>query len=51
MNANILSIDHIQILAPVGCEEKARKFYDGILGLEELEVPLKTELLLCFRVR
>jgi len=40
MTTNILAIDHIQIAAPEGCEEKARAFYGGILGLEELEVPL-----------
>jgi len=40
MTTNILAIDHIQIAAPEGCEEKAREFYGGILGLEELEVPL-----------
>ncbi len=34
-----LTIDHIQIAAPPGAEEKAREFYGGLLGLEEIEVP------------
>ena len=34
-----LSIDHIQIAAPVGCEDVARRFYGGILGLGEIEKP------------
>jgi catechol 2,3-dioxygenase-like lactoylglutathione lyase family enzyme len=40
MSTYILAIDHVQIAAPEGCEEKARVFYGEILGLEELEVPL-----------
>jgi hypothetical protein len=34
-----LSIDHIQIAAPVGSEGAARRFYGGILGLDEIEKP------------
>ena len=33
------SIDHVQIAAPVGCEEKAREFYQGILGFGEVPKP------------
>ena len=33
------SIDHVQIAAPVGCEEKAREFYQGILGFQEVQKP------------
>jgi catechol 2,3-dioxygenase-like lactoylglutathione lyase family enzyme len=35
----MLSLDHVQIAAPGGCEERAREFYEGLLGLEELERP------------
>ena len=30
----ILGIDHVQVAAPPGCEEAARAFYGGLLGLE-----------------
>ena len=32
-------IDHVQVAAPPGCEEQARAFYGGLLGLPELEKP------------
>jgi catechol 2,3-dioxygenase-like lactoylglutathione lyase family enzyme len=32
-------IDHIQLAAPKGCEEAARNFFTGILGLAEIEKP------------
>ena len=32
-------IDHVQLAAPPGCEEEARRFFGGMLGLEELEKP------------
>lgn len=32
-------IDHIQLAAPAGCEEKARTFFGSILGMEEIEKP------------
>jgi catechol 2,3-dioxygenase-like lactoylglutathione lyase family enzyme len=35
----IVGINHIQIEAPAGCEEAARTFYGGLLGLEEIEKP------------
>ncbi len=35
----IVGINHIQIEAPAGCEEAARAFYGGLLGLEEIEKP------------
>lgn len=34
-----IQLDHIQIAAPVGCEEMARRFYGEILGLPEIEKP------------
>lgn len=35
----IKRIDHIQLAAPIGSEEKARLFFQGILSLEEVEKP------------
>ncbi|MBT2686981.1 glyoxalase [Bacillus sp. ISL-47] len=32
-------IDHIQLAAPKGCEEEARKFYGHLLGLREIPKP------------
>lgn len=39
MKINILRLDHLQVCIPIGMEEKAREFYTGILGLEEIEKP------------
>ena len=39
MNDLILRIDHIQLAAPKGCEDAARAFYGGLLGLREIEKP------------
>ena len=35
----ISGVDHVQVAAPPGCEEAARAFYGGVLGLEELPKP------------
>jgi catechol 2,3-dioxygenase-like lactoylglutathione lyase family enzyme len=35
----IVSIDHVQVAAPPGCEAAAREFYGAILGLTEMEKP------------
>jgi catechol 2,3-dioxygenase-like lactoylglutathione lyase family enzyme len=35
----VLGIDHVQVAAPPGCEDAARVFYGGILGMEELPKP------------
>lgn len=35
----IQSIDHVQIAMPSGEEEKARSFYVGILGFDEIPKP------------
>ena len=35
----VLGIDHVQIAAPRGCEDDARAFYGGLLGMEELPKP------------
>ena len=35
----VTGIDHVQVAAPAGCEARARAFYGGLLGLEELPKP------------
>lgn len=35
----ITGIDHLQIAAPKGCEAEARRFFGGLLGLEEIDKP------------
>ena len=32
-------IDHVQLAAPAGCEDDARRFFGDLLGLEEIEKP------------
>jgi catechol 2,3-dioxygenase-like lactoylglutathione lyase family enzyme len=32
-------LDHVQVAAPAGCEEQARRFYGELLGLHELDKP------------
>jgi catechol 2,3-dioxygenase-like lactoylglutathione lyase family enzyme len=34
-----LSLDHVQVAAPPGCEAAARSFYGDLLGLRELDKP------------
>ncbi|EMT53713.1 glyoxalase [Brevibacillus borstelensis] len=34
-----LGLDHVQLAAPVGCEEEARSFFSGILGMKEVPKP------------
>ena len=33
------ALDHVQVAAPPGCEEQARRFYGELLGLAEVEKP------------
>ena len=35
----IVGLDHVQIAAPPGCEGDARRFFGGLLGLEEVAKP------------
>jgi catechol 2,3-dioxygenase-like lactoylglutathione lyase family enzyme len=35
----VTGIDHVQLAAPAGCEAEARRFYGGLLGMEELAKP------------
>ena len=37
--SEVIGIDHVQVAAPAGCEDDARAFYGGLLGLPELEKP------------
>ena len=37
--AMIIGLDHVQVSAPPGCEEAARAFFGGLLGLPEVEKP------------
>lgn len=32
-------IDHVQLAAPAGCKEEARRFFGEVLGLDEVEKP------------
>jgi catechol 2,3-dioxygenase-like lactoylglutathione lyase family enzyme len=34
-----MRLDHVQLAAPPGCEEQARFFYGGLLGLREVPKP------------
>ena len=34
-----VGLDHAQVAAPPGCEDEARRFYGGLLGLEEVPKP------------
>ena len=34
-----MRLDHVQLAAPPGCEDAARAFYGGLLGLEEIAKP------------
>ncbi|MBP1850472.1 VOC family protein [Rhizobium halophytocola] len=36
---SLLAIDHVQLAMPVGGEDKARAFYEGLLGIPEVEKP------------
>jgi catechol 2,3-dioxygenase-like lactoylglutathione lyase family enzyme len=35
----VTGLDHVQLAAPPECEQAARAFFGGLLGLEELEKP------------
>ena len=39
MKINIKRLDHVQVCIPRGAEARAREFYGGLLGLEEIEKP------------
>jgi catechol 2,3-dioxygenase-like lactoylglutathione lyase family enzyme len=35
----VAGLHHVQVAAPPGCEEAARTFYGGLLGLPEIDKP------------
>jgi catechol 2,3-dioxygenase-like lactoylglutathione lyase family enzyme len=35
----LVALHHVELAAPPGCEEEARRFFGGLLGLEELPKP------------
>jgi catechol 2,3-dioxygenase-like lactoylglutathione lyase family enzyme len=35
----VVGLDHVQVAAPVGCEQEARRFYGELLGLDEVAKP------------
>lgn len=35
----VIGIDHVQLAAPIGCEEQARWFFGTVLGMQELSKP------------
>jgi catechol 2,3-dioxygenase-like lactoylglutathione lyase family enzyme len=39
MSYQFIGIDHVQLAAPAGSEEEARRFYGELLGLTEVEKP------------
>ncbi|SDZ35988.1 Catechol 2,3-dioxygenase [Evansella caseinilytica] len=39
MGFSFKTIDHVQLAAPEGSESRAKNFFTGVLGLEELEKP------------
>jgi catechol 2,3-dioxygenase-like lactoylglutathione lyase family enzyme len=39
MSFTYAGFDHVQLAAPKGCEEEARRFFGGLLGLPEIEKP------------
>jgi catechol 2,3-dioxygenase-like lactoylglutathione lyase family enzyme len=39
VNESIVGLDHVQLAAPTGCEDEARRFYGELLGLKEIDKP------------
>jgi catechol 2,3-dioxygenase-like lactoylglutathione lyase family enzyme len=37
--SEVLGLDHVQVAAPAGCEQRARRFYGDLLGLAEVDKP------------
>lgn len=35
----VVGLHHVQVAAPPGCEDAARAFYGGLLGLREIDKP------------
>jgi len=43
MTYTFSGLDHVQLAAPPGAEEQARRFYGEILGLQEIPKPEKLQ--------
>ena len=41
MTNAFLAIDHVQLAMPAGGEDAARKFYGGVLGMNEIPKPVE----------
>ncbi|TRY28037.1 glyoxalase [Brevibacillus sp. LEMMJ03] len=39
MSHRWIGLDHVQVAAPVGCEEEARRFFRDVLGMPEVPKP------------
>jgi catechol 2,3-dioxygenase-like lactoylglutathione lyase family enzyme len=39
MSRPVAALDHVQVAAPAGCEDEARRFYGELLRLEEIPKP------------
>ena len=39
MAEGVVGLDHVQVAAPAGCEQVARRFYGELLGLDEVAKP------------
>jgi catechol 2,3-dioxygenase-like lactoylglutathione lyase family enzyme len=37
---SFVGLHHVQVAAPSGAEDEARRFYGGLLGMEEVEKPM-----------
>ena len=35
----MIALDHVQLAAPPGCEDEARRFFRDLLGLQEVQKP------------
>lgn len=36
---DFIGVDHVQVLCPVGAEDRARRFWRGVVGLAEVDKP------------
>jgi catechol 2,3-dioxygenase-like lactoylglutathione lyase family enzyme len=41
VTVELVGIDHVQLSMPAGGEDRARRFYGGVLGLGEVEKPVE----------
>lgn len=43
LGVSIVGLDHVQLAAPEGCEDAARRFFGELLGLSEIRKPTQLE--------